>query len=106
MPRETVPQLFVRLARELAAPSPMRRGSMSERFMKCGRKECRCQHDPQARHGPYFSLTSSEGGEDALRHTDARRQGFSKRSLSLTQRQVILMATEPSSFVFHRSFAG
>ena len=31
---------------------------------------------------------------------------FSKRSLSLTPRQVILMATEPSSFVFHRSFAG
>ena len=56
MPRESIPTVVRKLAKELAEPTPMRRGSVSERFMKCGQKECRCQHDPQARHGPYFSL--------------------------------------------------
>ena len=56
MPREPIPTVVRKLAKELAEPTPMRRGSVSERFMKCGQKECRCQHDPQARHGPYFTL--------------------------------------------------
>ena len=34
---------------------PMRRGSVSERMMKCGNKHCACQADPAARHGPYYS---------------------------------------------------
>jgi len=34
---------------------PMRRGSLSERMMKCGNKHCACQSDPAARHGPYHS---------------------------------------------------
>ena len=63
MPREPIPTVVRKLAKELAEPTPMRRGSVSERFMKCGQKECRCQHDPQARHGPYFTLTRSEEGK-------------------------------------------
>lgn len=34
---------------------PMRRGSVSDRMMKCGNKHCACQTDPAARHGPYYS---------------------------------------------------
>ena len=36
---------------------PMRRGSVSERFVKCGKSACPCAQDPKARHGPYFSFT-------------------------------------------------
>ena len=40
-----------------AEAAPMRRGSISERFVKCGKSACPCAQDPKARHGPYFSLT-------------------------------------------------
>ncbi len=35
----------------------MRRGSVSERFVKCGKPACPCAQGPKARHGPYFSFT-------------------------------------------------
>ncbi len=61
MTSQAVPAAVRELAIELAEPMPMRRGSVSERSMKCGRKDCRCQDDPQARHGPYYSLTRGKG---------------------------------------------
>lgn len=41
----------------------MRRGSVSERFVKCGKSACPCAHDPKARHGPYFSFTHAVKGQ-------------------------------------------
>ena len=67
MSRERIPADVRKLAKELAQARPMRRGSVSERFMKCGQKECRCQHDQQARHGPYYSVTRVEGGKTRSR---------------------------------------
>ena len=51
------PTRLRQLAAELAEPKPMRRGSLSERTIKCSKPGCACAHDPKARHGPYFSLT-------------------------------------------------
>ena len=45
----------------------MRRGSLAERFVKCSRPGCPCNHDPSARHGPYFSLTRSVAGTTQTR---------------------------------------
>jgi hypothetical protein len=59
----------------------MRRGSVSERFMKCGQKECRCQHDPQARHGPYFSLTRAEGGKTRSRYLNAEQATLARQQV-------------------------
>ena len=59
----------------------MRRGSVSERFMKCGQKECRCQHDPQARHGPYFSLTRAEGGKTRSRYLSAEQAALAQQQV-------------------------
>ena len=53
MPNPTVPPDV----RSLADPKPMRRGSVSERYMKCGQRACRCQEDLHARHGPYYSVS-------------------------------------------------
>lgn len=55
--RFDVPKPVQDLAARLSQPHPMRRGSLGERFMKCGQSACPCHHDPKARHGPYFSLT-------------------------------------------------
>jgi len=51
----------------LVEPRPMRRGSLSERYMKCNKPGCPCAERPQARHGPYFSLTRSVEGSTRSR---------------------------------------
>ena len=78
---ERLPDAVRRLAKELAKPRPMRRGSVSERWMKCGQKECPCQHDPQARHGPYFSLTRSEGGKTKSRYLSAEQASLARQQV-------------------------
>ncbi len=45
----------------------MRRGSLSERTIKCSKPGCACAHDPKARHGPYYSLTQAVGGKTRSR---------------------------------------
>jgi hypothetical protein len=39
----------------------MRRGAMSDRTSKCSKTRVPLCQDPQARHGPYCSLTRTEG---------------------------------------------
>lgn len=51
------------LAAELADAKPMRRGSLSERSIKCSKPGCACAQDPKARHGPYFSYTHVVDGK-------------------------------------------
>ena len=46
----------------LAAPRPMRRGSVSVRRVKCSKPGCPCATDPERRHGPYLSLTREVAG--------------------------------------------
>jgi hypothetical protein len=56
-----------RLTAQLADPIPMRRGSLTERTVKCSRPGCPCKDRPEARHGPYFSLTRSVAGTTQTR---------------------------------------
>ena len=81
MVREAVPVAVRQLAIEMAEPRPMRRGSVSERAMKCGRKDCRCQQDPQARHGPYYSLTRAEGGQTRSRYLTAAQAALARQQV-------------------------
>lgn len=55
------------LADRLAHPEPLRRGSLSERFVKCSKPGCPCAADPAARHGPYLSLTRAVQGKTQSR---------------------------------------
>jgi hypothetical protein len=61
-----VPAPVRELAARLGHSQPMRRGSLSERYVKCGKPGCGCAEDPKARHGPYYSLTRAVGGADPL----------------------------------------
>src|SRR5260370_31005403 len=58
-----VPPQVRQLASQLADASPMRRGSLSERTIKCGKPGCACAQNPKARHGPYHSLTHAVEGK-------------------------------------------
>jgi hypothetical protein len=39
------------------------RGSVTERYMPCGRKGCRCQANPPTLHGPYVQWTTKVDGK-------------------------------------------
>ena len=54
-------------AQEMGEPHPMRRGSLTERHMRCSKPNCACREDPKARHGPYLSLTRAVGGVTCTR---------------------------------------
>src|SRR6516164_1283366 len=62
-----IPARIRDLALQFAQPKPMRRGSLSERYVKCSKPGCTCADDPKARHGPYFSLTRGIGGRTQSR---------------------------------------
>jgi hypothetical protein len=82
---EGVPATVGQLAARLAEPKPMRRGSVSERTMKCGQKGCRCQQDPQSRHGPYYSLTRAEGSKTRSRYLSAEQAEVARRQIEAGQ---------------------
>ena len=53
--------------RRLAAPKPMRRGSLSVRSLRCNKPGCACATDPDARHGPYTSVVRTVAGRTRSR---------------------------------------
>ena len=62
-----VPPCVRQIATDLADAKPMRRGSLSERTVKCSKPGCACAQDPKARHGPYYSLTHAVDGKTRSR---------------------------------------
>lgn len=68
MPYATkAPEIVHELAFNLSQPKPMRRGSLSVRYLKCNKPGCACANDPQARHGPYTSVVRTVGGKSRSR---------------------------------------
>lgn len=70
---DQVPDAVRILAEKLGEPRPMRRGSLGERWIKCGKERCACARDEGARHGPYFSLTRSQDGRTRSRRLTAEQ---------------------------------
>ena len=68
-------------AARLAEAQPMRRGSLSERYMKCSKPGCRCAEDPQARHGAYYSLTRIVRGQTRSRFIPAEQAGVVREQI-------------------------
>jgi len=69
------------LAAELAEPKPMRRGSLSERTIKCSKPGCACADDPKARHGPYFSLTRAVEGKTRSRFLTPEQAAVARQQI-------------------------
>src|SRR6266700_5706133 len=70
VPPDTPPQVR-QLASQVADAKPMRRGSLSQRTIKCGKPGCACAQDPKARHGPYPSFTQAVAGKTRSRFLKA-----------------------------------
>lgn len=69
----------------LSEPVPLRRGSLSERLVKCGKAACPCAKDPKARHGPYFSLTRAVKGRTQSRFLSAAQAPLVGRQIERGQ---------------------
>lgn len=72
-----------RLGSQLGDAIPMRRGSLTERFVKCSRPGCPCADDPDARHGPYVSLTRSVGRTTRTRLIPPERAETVRRQIEV-----------------------
>src|SRR5574337_1873824 len=77
-----VPLEVRQLAAQLAEPKPMRRGSLSERYVKCSKPGCLCAERPQARHGPYYSLTRAVAGRTRSRFLSAEQAAIVRRQVA------------------------
>ena len=59
----------------------MRRGSLSERTIKCSKPDCACADDPEARHGPYFSLTRAVQGKTRSRFLTPEQAALARQQI-------------------------
>src|SRR5260370_33569991 len=82
MKNEPTPAPLRQLGAELAETKPMRRGSLSERMVKCSKPGCACREDPDARHGPYFSLTRAVGGKTQSRHLTKEQAALARQQIA------------------------
>jgi len=56
-----------RLTNALAGLGPIRKGTIYQTRLRCGSSGCRCQRDPDARHGPYWLWTAKVEGKSKCR---------------------------------------
>jgi hypothetical protein len=76
--RRRIRQRTKELRRAISGMDYMASGTVHTRTKVCGRKNCRCAHDPDARHGPY--------------HEWSRRQDGRLIHSILTEEQALLLA--------------
>jgi len=56
-----------RITAELAGVDHALPGTLSRRFMRCGKDNCRCKADPPTLHGPYLHWTHTVAGKTVTR---------------------------------------
>jgi hypothetical protein len=63
-------------------------GTLLERTKVCGKPNCRCATDPNARHGPYHEWNRREGGR--LRHRAVSTDEAARIDLAMNDYQRLL----------------
>lgn len=79
---EKVPKHVQVAVEKLSQTRPMRRGSLGERWLKCGKPNCACATREEARHGPYFSLTRTVAGRTQSRRLTADQADRARRQVA------------------------
>lgn len=83
--RADVPVAVRDLARQLSAPQPMRRGTLSTQYLRCNKPGCACADRPGARHGPYYRVVRVVKGRTQSRHVSADRVNELRRQVGAGQ---------------------
>lgn len=77
-------------------------GTLSRRFMRCGKPNCRCKADPPVLHGPYFHWTRTIAGKTVTRtltpEQAARYQGWFDHARRLRELTAELEARSLKAF--------
>jgi hypothetical protein len=81
----SAPEVVHKLAVSLSQPKPMRRGSLSVRYLKCNKPGCGCASDAGARHGPYTSVVRTVGGRSQSRAVPAAQADVLRRQVEAGQ---------------------
>ena len=81
MRNPTVPADVLNLAQQLSDPKPMRRGSVTERYVKCNKEGCPCGNSEEDRHGPYYSVSRVVKGRTKSRWLDAGQADTVRRQV-------------------------
>jgi predicted oxidoreductase len=53
--------------------------------MKCGQRSCRCQDDPEARHGPYLTVSRVVKGRTRSRYLTGEQAELARRQIEAGQ---------------------
>src|SRR5271169_15560 len=77
-----IPSRVRHLAAGLVVPKAMRRGSLSERTVKCSKPHFACGQVPKARHGPYPSLTRAVEGTTRSRFLTAQQAEVARQQIA------------------------
>ena len=83
--RADVPVAVRDLARQLAEPQPMRRGTLSTQYLRCNKPGCACADAPGARHGPYYRVVRVVQGRTQSRHVRTDRVETLRRQVAAGQ---------------------
>lgn len=62
-----IPPPGARISAELSDLDYALPGTLSRRFMRCGKTNCRCKADPPVLHGPYLHWTRTVAGKTVTR---------------------------------------
>ena len=81
----SVPPAVRELSRSLGELRPMRRGSLSVRFMRCNKPRCPCGDSMDARHGPYCSVVRVVAGKTQSQSVPADRVEVARRQVTAGQ---------------------
>ncbi len=65
---ERYQQEYRRLKLKLTEVGFVLQGSLTKRWMRCGKPNCACRQDPKARHGPYYQWSWKNQGRTASRY--------------------------------------
>jgi hypothetical protein len=60
---ERARERIAQIQKELGAIELLCSGTLSKRMKSCGSPNCRCAHDPSARHGPYYEWGHMRDGK-------------------------------------------
>jgi hypothetical protein len=86
LPQTDLPPAVRETLTAMCEAQPMRRGSLSERWVKCSRPGCPCSEKSNARHGPYFSLTRMIAGRTRSRLLTAEQAEIVRRQIDAAHR--------------------
>jgi len=74
------------LRSELASIGELRPGTLTQRFLQCGKPTCRCSDPQHPGHGPYWSLTFKSNGKTVTRSVPPHALDSTRQQIAAYQR--------------------